>query len=84
MASLLDNGGVGRARPTRAHQHRIAELCQITYYGAIALGGNKAHREEIVNMQLNRDWCWYYWRRDCTNKRPSYRAEDLIACDTGY
>jgi hypothetical protein len=38
MASLLDNGGVGRARPTRAHQHRIAELCQITYYGAIALG----------------------------------------------
>jgi hypothetical protein len=47
MASLLDNGGVGRARPTRAHQHRIAELCQITYYGAIALARNLDHPVEV-------------------------------------
>jgi exo-beta-1,3-glucanase (GH17 family) len=54
MASLLDNGGVGRARPTRAHQHRIAELCQITYYGAIALVKRPAQDEIRKDLEAIR------------------------------
>jgi hypothetical protein len=37
MASLLDNVDARYASPSREHQQRVAKVCQIAQYRAIAL-----------------------------------------------